>query len=103
MCYNIDMNKLGRPVVEKKRRERCKEYYDMVKSHSSCMCCGSKDRIQFHHVNPNSKRFEVSQGVNYSLESLKQEMRKCWVMCEGCHLKLHRNLLCVFSQFYDGY
>ena len=102
MCYNIDM-KLTHNERGERVKNKAREYYNMVKSHSSCMCCDTKDGIQFHHVNPNNKRMEVSLSVSYSLNVLKKEMKKCWVMCEECHKKLHLGVLCILPEFYDGY
>ena len=57
-----------------------------------CMHCGytpSRDIeynvLEFHHVDPSSKSFNVSTSLSRSIESLKLEADKCLLLCANCH------------------
>lgn len=57
-----------------------------------CRCCGY-DRcaaaLQFHHVDPATKRFGVgSRGLARSIETLRAEAAKCVLVCANCHAEL---------------
>lgn len=47
--------------------------------------------LSFHHLDPTTKRFLVSQGKNngYSVKTIVAEMDKCIIVCENCHRKIH--------------
>ena len=51
-----------------------------------CVHCGSKDNLQFDHIDPSVKEFDVSGHLTHSWEKLKRELLKCQILCEGCHL-----------------
>lgn len=56
-----------------------------------CQKCG-EDRlyiIQFHHIDPATKEFEVSQFRHFSLERCKTEAEKCVCLCSNCHDEFH--------------
>lgn len=59
---------------------------DHLKDHH-CVECGEADPIvlEFHHLRDKSIGISklISQG--YSLDTLKQEMDKCEVLCANCH------------------
>jgi transposase len=63
----------------------------------ACMTCGFDSyagALQFHHRDPASKSFEVSrQGVTRSLARLRQEARKCVLLCANCHAMVEAGLL----------
>lgn len=52
-----------------------------------CEVCGY-DRcirsLQFHHIDPNTKDFDLSRGT-YSYEKMKAEIDKCMLLCANCH------------------
>jgi hypothetical protein len=57
-----------------------------------CTLCGY-DRcvaaLQFHHVDPATKRFHVSrEGVTRSLAAARAEARKCVLLCANCHAEV---------------
>lgn len=50
------------------------------------MVCGSGEALEFDHVDPESKLFPLTVGFSkYSLERLKEEARKCQLLCETHH------------------
>ena len=67
------------------------------KSFYGCYFCAEIDPIclQFHHLNPTEKDFEIHGGTKSSLNRYKQEIDKCEILCANCHLKVHANTLVV--------
>jgi len=59
-----------------------------------CEVCGYNKSIQvlqFHHIDPNEKDFNIS-GRSYSFERLKKEVDKCIMVCSNCHIEIHEEL-----------
>src|SRR3954453_22432628 len=65
-----------------------------------CAVCGYDayaGALQFHHLDPATKEFSVSQrGVTLSFERALAEARKCVLLCANCHAEVeggHRSLV----------
>jgi hypothetical protein len=77
------------------RRERVKTMYrNYIVSYlkkNPCIDCGENDIrvLELDHIDPNHKRFSVSQGVRlgYSQQDIENEVKKCRVLCANCHKK----------------
>jgi Helix-turn-helix domain len=57
-----------------------------------CLLCGY-DRylaaLQFHHVDPDAKRFAISRGgVTRALCKAREEATKCVLLCANCHAEV---------------
>jgi hypothetical protein len=56
-----------------------------------CTKCSEKRWyvLDFHHLG--DKDIDVSRMVNdsYSIKKIKEEIRKCIVLCANCHRELH--------------
>jgi hypothetical protein len=64
-----------------------------------CENCGWKPKnihdyccLDFHHVNPSKKLFEISKASKYAWDIIKLELDKCQLLCSSCHRKLHLTL-----------
>jgi transposase-like protein len=61
-----------------------------------CVVCGYSrhlQALQFHHLDPGHKRLGLSsQGITYSLETLRAEARKCVLLCATCHAEVEHGL-----------
>lgn len=58
---------------------------------SGCNRCseGRFACLEFHHIEPKNKLFQIAYGVrNKSIKLLQAEIDKCEVLCSNCH-KLH--------------
>ena len=57
-----------------------------------CTQCGyDKDcppAYAFHHLDKSKKEFSISKGVK-SLEGVKEELKKCILVCVRCHAEIH--------------
>jgi transposase len=78
------------------RRRRVKEIL-VAEAGGACVLCGFDayaGALQFHHRDPATKAFEVSrQGVTRSLQRLRQEARKCVLLCANCHAMVEAGLV----------
>lgn len=65
-----------------------------------CQRCGY-DRymraLEFHHRDPSEKDFSISKQLNRSLQELREEIKKCDLLCSNCHAEVHQEL---FEQGY---
>lgn len=52
-----------------------------------CVDCGATEFLELDHVNPAEKSFAISSGPFRSLESISQEIEKCTVRCNRCHIE----------------
>jgi hypothetical protein len=86
------MQKYGDKVRERNRNRynEVKPIIDAYKQERPCLC-GESDPVclEFHHLNPEEKDFEVTDSLNRSLDTLFREIRKCIVLCANCHKKVH--------------
>lgn len=77
--------------------------------HSKCCLCGFsevQEALEFHHVNPEEKEFQIC-GSNNQTKALKkqlEEMKKTILVCSNCHKGIHNNIYQVpdnWTEFYD--
>ncbi len=57
-----------------------------------CQVCGYRKcsrSLQFHHRNPAEKDFTISINLTKGWQVVKQEIRKCEVLCANCHGERH--------------
>lgn len=45
--------------------------------------------LEFHHLDPSQKDYNISELVGRSMKLIKEEADKCVVLCSNCHRKLH--------------
>ena len=73
------------------RRRRVKRIL-IAEAGGHCVRCGyagSPAALQFHHVDPETKAFNLSaEGVGGSLSAAREEAAKCLLMCANCHAEL---------------
>jgi transposase len=57
-----------------------------------CLICGYSEcdrALQFHHVDPESKRFSIAfEGVTRSIDRAREEAAKCVLLCANCHAEV---------------
>ena len=80
------------------RRRSVKEQL-VAEAGGCCAACGFDayvGALQFHHRDPASKVFALSeQGVTRSLTAAREEARKCVLLCANCHAMAEAGLLLV--------
>ena len=75
--------------TQRKRRLVTRKYiYDYLLSHPCEQCWESRPVcLEFHHVNPENKRYSLSLWVSrdLSISTINKEIEKCQVLCSNCH------------------
>lgn len=74
----------------KVRREKKKALVDFLGG--KCIKCGYNKCIaalEFHHRDPSEKDFEMCTNIHHPLEVLKEEVKKCDLLCRNCHAEEH--------------
>lgn len=76
---------------QKSLKEKCVEYKG-----GKCEICGYNkciSALEFHHINPNEKDFQMSKYKRYVFnEKVKEELDKCVLLCANCHREEHSKL-----------
>jgi len=54
-----------------------------------CVECGATERLQFDHIDPLEKSFNITPNLNR--ENLDEELDKCQLLCFKCHLEKTKN------------
>lgn len=81
-------------------KKKNKYLVDRYKRMCKCKHCGEDDPIvlDLHHVDPAGKDAGPSQLLGGSLEVLREEIRKCIVLCSNCHRREHHRLRTMVRQ-----
>ena len=85
--------KLRRDVSKAYNSKLLKRY----KEFCGCSLCDEKESValDLHHLDSSSKDMNPSSAVHYSLQRLREEIRKCIVLCANCHRKVHAGIISV--------
>jgi len=62
-----------------------------IKIQKGCFICGYKEHyaaLDFHHRNPKTKSFNISENKTVALNKLLEEIEKCDVVCVNCHRRI---------------
>jgi hypothetical protein len=77
-----------RTAAVSKRRRRVKRQL-VREAGGQCRLCGFNahpSALQFHHVDPSSKEFHLSQeGFTRAISRMRSEVKKCILLCANCH------------------
>jgi transposase len=81
------------------RRRRVVKEALVAEFGGACQICGY-DRfpgaLQFHHVDPDSKRFALSdRGLARSLAKARAEAAKCVLLCANCHAEVEAGVATI--------
>lgn len=79
----------------KNSRTRLKERL-VFAAGGKCQCCGYDkciSALEFHHINPNEKDFTIAKNTNKAWNLVKEEIKKCLLVCANCHREIHSDLL----------
>lgn len=86
------------------RTEACriKNFIKSIKT--PCIICGESEPvcIDFHHIDPTTKEFDVTLKRTKAKSKILAEVAKCVCLCSNCHRKLHAGLLDI-SKYTKNY
>jgi len=71
-----------------------KKNRDIVLVHNGAKCqrCGydkCPSALEFHHIDPDTKKFGIRDGQTRALKKMLEEADKCVLLCANCHRELH--------------
>jgi 5-methylcytosine-specific restriction endonuclease McrA len=75
--------------VRKSRKQRLINHFG-----KKCTSCGYDkciSALDFHHINPKEKEFQIGKHLQYKYVRLLREAEKCILLCANCHRELHYN------------
>ena len=86
-------------TVDRNRRANA-ELRKTILAQFPCCLCGEPDHdlIDWHHVCPEEKLFDIKGALGTSHTKWWDEVMKCIPVCALCHRKIHTNKLCLLPQ-----
>lgn len=103
-CSNITSKRTRNKKTDVKKLEEIKrknkDFMTRVKSFYGCSICMMKypECLDFHHLDPNTKEHTPSSMFSKSRESIKDEIRKCMILCSNHHRMVHSGRLCLIER-----
>jgi hypothetical protein len=89
----IDINSLREEWRQQSTRKNKKRrlFIDEYKSKCSCRKCNDSRPyvLDFHHMDPTQKSFELGNASKKSIKDIKTELEKCITLCRNCHSEFH--------------
>ena len=80
--YNAYMREYQKAKYEKRRNGFIEELGGV------CVQCNSVDELEFDHIDPETKSFNVAKKMaNGAIAVLREEIAKCQLLCKKCHKK----------------
>lgn len=67
----------------KKRKERRRVFLALLGG--KCVHCGTKENLQFDHIDPKTKSFNIPHYYNGDYNMVVDEVKKCQLLCAPCH------------------
>lgn len=97
VCHNChrEIHSNNGKSIRSSNKQLCLEYLGKNKceicSYNRCM-----DAIEFHHIDPKTKKYKISRGIgsiSFKLNNrFKEELDKCSVFCRNCHQVIHTDV-----------
>jgi len=80
---------------ERARRNRHRLLMNRLKVNGCAICGYNKctHSLDFHHVNPQDKKFQISaHQLSFKDERIVDELNKCILLCRNCHGEIHEKI-----------
>jgi 5-methylcytosine-specific restriction endonuclease McrA len=93
-CKNQNTNYHHQSYGKQLERGRTRKIKLLMKLGGQCVVCGyarNLAALEFHHVNPRSKLFQLDMRslANRNWDEIEIEAKKCIVLCSNCHAEHH--------------
>lgn len=78
-------------IKESRRKRHESNLAKLWELKTDCVKCGETRRcaIDFHHIDPSEKSFEVSLRKDRKYDEILSERKKCVCLCANCHREFH--------------
>jgi transposase len=89
-------------VVDHRRKVKAKL---VEEAGGGCVLCGysrNPGALHFHHLDRATKLLELSRGIALSIEALREEARKCILLCSNCHAEVESGAVQLPLEFRGG-
>tara|TARA_B100001059_G_C17294102_1_gene314193 strand:+ start:42 stop:491 length:450 start_codon:yes stop_codon:yes gene_type:complete len=84
--YYVEYQRKHSEYFKKRYYEKLSE--SMEKLGGKCVKCGATERLEFDHIDPKNKSFEITRGLLMGdREKFQEELDKCQLLCYDCHLE----------------
>ena len=91
--YRIEHSEENKVYLKKRYYETLSECIE--KLGGECVKCGVKERLQFDHIYPKNKSFEITRRLLMSdRKKFEEELDKCQLLCYDCHREKTREQFC---------
>lgn len=94
-CYSCSPQGVG-PKIALRYKTRALKHILVQYKGGKCELCGystCEGALQFHHINPQEKDFNISHinlnGDTINIQDLYNEVDKCILLCANCHFEQH--------------
>lgn len=97
--YYRDAQRRWRAEHKERNRDTVRRGYQAYKDFVSAqkvgkVCCAcpeaDPDKLDFHHIDPATKKFTIGHTATRSQRAILDEIAKCEVRCHSCHT-IHHN------------
>lgn len=78
------MSKYNNPNYRRDWR-RARKVSFVEKLGGVCSHCGTTERLEFDHIDRNTKLFDIATHLDSSTQTLLSELKKCQLLCKSCH------------------
>ena len=78
----------GETVSDSRKRSRVKIQKFVADQKQPCIHCGWFEHpcgIDWHHVDPSTKSFELSRASQHGIAKVTDEIARCVCLCKNCH------------------
>lgn len=89
---NYSINKKDWNEIHNKTKNIKRDKLIELKENSNgCIKCKEKRHytLDYHHIDPSTKLFQISQGEAKGWDKILEEIKKCILICSNCHREFH--------------
>jgi len=80
------INNMNKQAYQREWVRKRREYF-LSELGGKCKDCGSIERLEFDHIDPTTKTYDINKIQTRKVEFVKLELDKCQILCVSCHDK----------------
>ena len=96
VAYYLNATSKAKTLAATRNRKRMTIVRLKQEFGGECEICKFSEHLgalQFHHKNPKTKKFHISQVRGLPFEEIRKEAQKCALVCGNCHTMIHAGLI----------